>query len=340
MHTEQELGISRRNIVLGASAGIAAMAVASGAMAAQETRRDNQDTKGELAGKRALVTGASRGIGAAIALALADKGADVAITYLKSSDKAAEVVRAIEEKGGRGLAIQADSGDPAAVKRSVEETVAGLGGLDILVNNVGNARFGAFTDLTLADIDTLLAVNVRAAVLATQAAIPHLGQGGRIIITGSNAAERAPFAGIAGYSLTKSALLGLTRHLARELGPQGITINLVQPGPTDTDLNPDNGSELALMNRRLTSLGRYGEPADIAAVVAFLAAGLRPTSPFISKSSLRSSPTFCASNPAFARKRRTIGWPENTGSIRNCLSPSCDCSPCWSGHATSRSWRR
>ncbi|MGJ7036851.1 NAD(P)-dependent dehydrogenase (short-subunit alcohol dehydrogenase family) [Shinella sp. BE166] len=281
MHTEHELGISRRNMVLGASAGIAAMAVASGAVAAQETRRDNQDTKGELAGKRALVTGASRGIGAAIALALADKGADVVITYLKSTDKAAAVVRAIEEKGGRGMAIQADSGDSAAVKRSVEETVAGLGGLDILVNNVGNARFGAFTDLTLADIDTLLAVNVRAAVLATQAAIPHLGQGGRIITTGSNAAERAPFTGIAGYSLTKSALLGLTRHLARELGPQGITINLVQPGPTDTDLNPDNGSELALMNRRLTSLGRYGEPADIAAVVAFLAS---PASSFMTGS--------------------------------------------------------
>lgn len=280
MHSADKLGISRRNVMFGASAGVAALATTLGTAAAQETTVNTQNTMGELAGKRALVTGASRGIGAAIALALADKGADVVITYLKSTDKAA-AVRAIEAKGGRGLAIQADSGDPAAVKRSVEETVRGLGGLDILVNNVGNARFGAFTDLTLADIDTLLAVNVRSAILATQAAIPHLGQGGRIITTGSNAAERAPFAGIAGYSLTKSALLGLTRHLARELGPQGITINLVQPGPTDTDLNPDNGSELALMNRRLTSLGRYGKPTDIAAVVAFLAS---PASSFMTGS--------------------------------------------------------
>jgi NAD(P)-dependent dehydrogenase (short-subunit alcohol dehydrogenase family) len=281
MPHNDKLGMSRRNIVLGASAGFAAIAAVSGAASAQETRVDNQNTKGELAGKRALVTGASRGIGAAIALALADKGADVVITYLKSTDKAAAIVREIKAKGGRSLAIQADSGDPAAVKRSVEETINGLGGLDILVNNVGTGRMGTFTDLTLADVDALLAVNVRSAVLATQAAIPHLGQGGRIITTGSNAAERAPFAGLAGYSLTKSALLGLTRHLARELGPRGITINLVQPGPTDTDLNPDNGSELAAMNRRLTSLGRYGKPADIAAVVAFLAS---PASSFMTGS--------------------------------------------------------
>lgn len=224
----------------------------------------------ELAGKRALVTGASRGIGAGIALALADNGADVAITYERSADRAAEIVRAIEEKGRRGLAIQADSADPAAVKRSVEEAVAGLGGLDILVNSVGIARMGAFVDLSLADIDALLNVNVRSAVLATQAAIPHLRQGGRIITTGSNAAERAPFPGLAGYSLTKSALLGFTRHLARELGPQDITVNLVQPGPIDTDMNPADG-ELANTVRGLISVGRYGTTADVAAVVAFLA---------------------------------------------------------------------
>jgi 3-oxoacyl-[acyl-carrier protein] reductase len=271
MHDTQQSGISRRNIMLGASAGVAAIAATSGIAAAQEAVADGQSTTKDLSGKRALVTGASRGIGAAIALALADRGADVAITYLQSTDKAAEVVRAIEAKGGRGLAIQADSGDPAAVKRSVEETVSAFGGLDILVNNVGNALFGAFADAALEDVDRLLNVNVRAAMLATQAAIPHLGQGGRIITTGSNAAERGPFAGIAVYAATKSALLGLTRHLARELGPQGITINLVQPGPVDTDLNPDNGSELARQNRQLTSIGRYGKPVDIAAVVAFLA---------------------------------------------------------------------
>ena len=163
----------------------------------------------ELAGKRALVTGGSRGIGAAIALALADKGADVAITYERSADRAAEIVRAIEGKGRKALAIQADSADPAAVKRSVDEAATALGGLDILVNNAGIARFGAFVDLSLEDIDALLNVNVRSAVLATQAAIPHLGQGGRVVTIGSNAAERAPFAGIAAYSMTKAALTAL-----------------------------------------------------------------------------------------------------------------------------------
>jgi 3-oxoacyl-[acyl-carrier protein] reductase len=224
----------------------------------------------ELIGKRALVTGGSRGIGAAIALALAEKGADVAITYERSADRAAEIVRAIEGKGRKALAIQADSADPAAVKRSVDEAAKALGGLDILVNNAGIARFGPFAELSLDDIDALLNVNVRSAVLATQAAIPYLGQGGRVVTIGSNASERAPFAGIAAYSMTKSALTGLTRHLARELGPQGITVNLVQPGPTDTDMNPADG-ELADMVRPLTSLGRYGSPAEIASAVAFLA---------------------------------------------------------------------
>jgi len=198
------------------------------------------------------------------------KGADVAITRERSAGRAADVVRAIEDGGRRGLAIQADSADPAAVKRSVDEAVEGLGGLDILVNSVGIARMGAFVDLSLADIDALLNVNVRSTVLATQAAIPHLGRGGRIITIGSNVAERAPFPGMAGNSLSKSALLGLTRHLARELGPQDITVNLVQPGPTDTDMNPADG-ELGDTARRLTALDRYGAPADIAAVVAFLA---------------------------------------------------------------------
>ena len=224
----------------------------------------------ELTGKRALVTGASRGIGAAIALALAEKGADVAITYDRSAERAADVVRAIEEKGRKAVAIQADSADPAAVKRSIDEAAKALGGLDILVNNVGIARVGAFVDLSLEDIDALLNVNVRSAMLATQAAIPHLGKGGRIITIGSNAGERAHFPGLAAYSLTKSALLGLTKHLARELGPQDITINLVQPGPIDTDMNPADG-ELAGTIRDLTSLNRYGKPDEVAAAVTFLA---------------------------------------------------------------------
>lgn len=224
----------------------------------------------DLSGKRALVTGASRGIGAAIALALADKGADVAITYERSADRAAEVVRTIEAKGRRAVAIQADSADPVAVKRSVDTAVAELGGLDILVNNAGIARAGAVEDMDIADIDALLNINVRAVVLASQAAIPHLTHGGRIISIGSCVGERVPITGVTVYSMTKSALVAFTRGLARELGPRDVTVNLVQPGATDTDMNPAD-SEQADRLRSLTPLGRYGTPADVAAAVAFLA---------------------------------------------------------------------
>ncbi|MBB2962464.1 SDR family oxidoreductase [Methylobacterium sp. R2-1] len=224
----------------------------------------------ELAGKRALVTGASRGIGAAIALALAERGADVAITYERSAERAAEVVRAVEGQGRRGLAIQADSADAAAVKRSVDAAAAELGGLDILVNNAGIARGGPVAEMPLADIDALLAVNVRSVVLASQAAIPHLGEGGRIISIGSSLGERVPFAGVTVYSMTKSALLSFTRGLAREVGPRGITVNLVQPGSTDTDMNPADGAQ-ADLQRAMTALGHYGRPEDVAAAVAFLA---------------------------------------------------------------------
>lgn len=224
----------------------------------------------ELAGKRALVTGASRGIGAAIALTLADKGADVAITYERSADRAAAIVQAIEQKGRRAVAIQADSADPAAVKRSVEATVAALGGLDILVNNAGIARMGPFEELDAADLDALLHVNVRAPMLAAQAAIPHLPTGGRIITIGSNVAARVPFGGITAYAMSKSALLSFTRGLARELGPRDITVNLVQPGPIATDMNPPD-SPFADQVRALTAVGRFGDPEDVAAAVAFLA---------------------------------------------------------------------
>lgn len=224
----------------------------------------------ELSGKRALVTGASRGIGASIALALAGKGADVAITYERSADRAAEVIRTIEEMGRRGFAIQADSADAAAVTRSVEEAAAKLGGLDILVNNAGIARSGTVVDMSLADIDALLNVNVRAAVLASKAAIPLIQQGGRIISIGSSIAERVPFGGATVYALTKSALLGFTRGLSRELGPSDITVNLVQPGPIDTEMNPASASHAAGF-ASMTALGRYGTTDDIAATVAFLA---------------------------------------------------------------------
>lgn len=224
----------------------------------------------ELAGKRALVTGASRGIGAAIALALAEKGADVAITYERATDRAAEVIRDIEAKGRRGFAIQADSVDPAAVKRSVDEAVRALGGLDILVNNAAIVRYDLIADISVADIDAMLAVNVRSPILASQAAIPHLKEGGRVISIGSAGAERIVGEPGTVYYMTKSALHSFTRGLARELGPRDITVNLVQPGSTDTDMNPADG-ESADFQRSLVPLGRYGKPEDVAAAVGFLA---------------------------------------------------------------------
>ncbi|KHT38203.1 3-oxoacyl-ACP reductase family protein [Pectobacterium brasiliense] len=224
----------------------------------------------ELAGKKALVTGASRGIGAAIALELAEKGADVAITYQNSEARALDVVRAIEAKGRRAFAIKADSADAEAVVRSVNEAADALGGLDILVNNAGIARGGMLSQLSLADIDDTLNVNVRAVVLASQAAIPHLGQGGRIISIGSSVAERVPMPGMSVYAMSKSALLSFTRGLTRELGPNGITVNLVHPGSTDTDMNPADG-EYSEAQRSSIALGHYGKPEDMAAAVAFLA---------------------------------------------------------------------
>jgi len=224
----------------------------------------------ELNGKRALVTGGSRGIGAAIAIALAEKGADVAITYERSGDRAAAVVRSIEEKGRKALAIQADSADPDAIKRSVEEALGALGGLDILVNNAAIGRGGTVADISLEDIQALLDVNVRAPLLFAKAVIPHLKEGGRIISIGSSLAERVPFPGVTAYAMTKSALLAFTRGLSRELGPRNITANIILPGAVDTEMNPAN-SPIADVTRSMLALGRYGEPEEIAAAVAFLA---------------------------------------------------------------------
>jgi NAD(P)-dependent dehydrogenase (short-subunit alcohol dehydrogenase family) len=224
----------------------------------------------ELSGKRALVTGAARGIGAAIAKGLAHKGANVAITYEKSADAAAALIRSIEELGRKAIAIQADSADPVAVKRSVDEAAERLGGLDILVNNAGVARLGPVETMSLADIDAILNVNVRGVVLASQAAIAHLPAGGRIVTIGSNVATRVPFGGLTVYSMSKSALLSFTQGLARELGPKDITVNLVHPGPTDTDMNPASGPMADTM-RATMAIQRYGKPDDIAAAVAFLA---------------------------------------------------------------------
>ncbi len=223
-----------------------------------------------LEGKRALVTGGSRGIGAAIAQALAEQGADVAIGYERSTDLAEAVVAKIEAAGRNGVAIQADSADPEAIRHLVETAVANLGGLDIVVNNAGIARGGPVEEMSVDDIDALLSINVRAAILLAKAAIPHLGEDARLIFIGSSLADRIVTTGVTVYSATKSAQIALARGLARELGPRGITVNLVQPGATDTDMNPAEGDQADEL-RAQTPLGRYGAPADVAAAVAFLA---------------------------------------------------------------------
>ena len=223
-----------------------------------------------LSGKRALVTGAARGIGAAIALKLAEDGADVAITYEKSAEKAEALADQIRALGRKAAAIQADAGSLDGPGKSVTEAVAALGGLDIVVNNAGIAGGAAFADQTIEQIDALLNVNIRGVLLTTQAALPHLGEGARIISISSVLADRVPFAGVTVYSATKSALQAFTLGLSRELGPKGITVNLVKPGATDTDMNPADGPNAPGMLAGI-SLGRYGKPTDIAGAVAFLA---------------------------------------------------------------------
>ncbi|CZW27469.1 2%2C3-dihydro-2%2C3-dihydroxybenzoate dehydrogenase [enterobactin] siderophore [Enterobacter hormaechei] len=214
----------------------------------------------DLTGKKALVTSASRGLGRAIALSLARAGADVVITYEKSVDKAQQVVDEINALGRHGEAIQ----------DAVTQAARSLGGLDILVNNAGIARGGPLESMTLADIDALMNVNIRGVVIAIQEALVHMSDGGRIINIGSCLANRVAQPGIAVYSMTKSALNSLTRGLARDLGPRGITVNLVHPGPTNSDMNPEDG-EQADSQRQLIALGHYGQPEDIAAAVTFLA---------------------------------------------------------------------
>ena len=224
-----------------------------------------------LTGKRALVTGASRGIGAAIATALAAEGADVAITYEKSAEAAQGVVRSIQALGRKAVAIQADSAKVEAIQASVEKTVKELGGLDILVNNAGILRLSEVQRISLADIDALLDVNVRAPIVASQAAIPHLRVGGRIINIGSFFGDRVPGgAGLTVYAASKSALTALTQGLARELGSRDVTVNVVQPGSIDTDMNPAHGPFGETL-RSITALGRYGKVDDIGNLVAFLA---------------------------------------------------------------------
>jgi 3-oxoacyl-[acyl-carrier protein] reductase len=223
-----------------------------------------------LKGKRALVSGGSRGIGAAIAKRLAADGADVAITYERSADRAQTLIGEIDATGGRAIAIRADAADPKAARRAVDEAAQAFGGLDILVNNVGIYRGGPIEDMSLEDVDATLAVNVRAVVLMSQAAAAHMGEGGRIISIGSCLADRVAEPGVSLYAMSKAALIGWTKGLARDLGPRGITVNVIHPGSTDTDMNPANGAQADAQRARM-AIPRYGKPEDIAALVAFVA---------------------------------------------------------------------
>jgi 3-oxoacyl-[acyl-carrier protein] reductase len=235
-----------------------------------------------LDGKVALVTGGSRGIGAGVAKRLAADGAAVALTYVSSADKAQQVVEEITAAGGTALAIHADSAVEADVIGSVAETVRHFGGLDILVNNAGGGAFVTIDEISTADIDRMLAVNVRAAIIAIRESLEHLGPGGRIINIGSINAERVPFAGISVYAASKGAITGLTKGLAHELAPKGITINNVQPGPVDTDTNPAGGPAAPLMLAAM-ALDRFGDAGEIGAFVSFLAG---PESGFITGANL------------------------------------------------------
>jgi 3-oxoacyl-[acyl-carrier protein] reductase len=236
----------------------------------------------KLTKKVALVTGGSRGIGAAIAKRLAADGAVVAITYAKDTAAASSVVKAIEQSGGKAMAIQADAADGKAVKSAVEKTVATFGRLDVLVNNAGTAIPKTFEETTLEEMDRVLDINVRGVFVTTQAALKHMKSGGRIIMIGSSVGERVLVPGLVPYSATKGAVKIFTQALSRELGSRGITVNNVQPGPIDTDLNPAAG-DWAVPQKAATALDRYGHVDEIAAMVAFVAG---PESSYITGANL------------------------------------------------------
>jgi 3-oxoacyl-[acyl-carrier protein] reductase len=224
----------------------------------------------KLEGKTALITGGSRGIGAAIAKRLAADGANVAITYTKGADAAASVVREIEGAGGKAIAIPADATHAGAVEAAVEKTVATFGRLDVLVNNAGTAIPKRFEDTTLEELDRVIDLNIRGVFIATKAALKQMKNGGRIITIGSCVGERCVTPGLVPYSATKGAVKMFAQSLSREVGDRGITVNNVQPGPIDTDLNPASG-DWAAPQKAMTALGRYGTVAEVAALVAFVA---------------------------------------------------------------------
>ncbi|MEZ2877224.1 3-oxoacyl-ACP reductase FabG [Pseudomonas lundensis] len=223
-----------------------------------------------LQGKVAFVQGGSRGIGASIVKRLAREGAKVAFTYVSSAKRADALVNEVIADSGEAFAIRADSADAAAVQQAIRTAVAHFGGLDILVNNAGVLAWGSTEELTLEQLDHTLAINVRSVFVASQEASRHMTDGGRIINIGSTNAQRIPVAGGAVYAMSKSALVGLAKGMARDLGPRGITVNNVQPGPVDTEMNPADG-EGAEYLKGLMALGRYGRAEEVSSFVAYLA---------------------------------------------------------------------
>ncbi len=236
----------------------------------------------QLRGKAAFVTGGSRGIGAAIAKRLARDGASVALTYVNGEAQARAIVDEIAAAGGRAVAIKADGRDARAIESAVDRAVDAFGRLDILVNSAGIWRAAPIDALSLADFDESMEVNLRAPFVASKAAARHMADGGRIISIGSNLAERVTDTGLSAYSTSKAALIGLTKALARDLGPRGITANIVHPGSTDTDMNPADGPH-AEHQRRKMATPRFGEAEEIAGMVAWLAS---PEGRFVTGASL------------------------------------------------------
>ena len=223
-----------------------------------------------LTGKSALVTGGSRGIGAAIAKRLSKEGADVAVTYSSSPERAQQVVDEMMKDGGKALAIRADAADQSAVRTAVQETGKAFGKIDILVNNAGVLALGPIANFPAEDFERALSVNVRSVFTAIQESLQYMPDGGRIITIGSVNSERMPFEGGSVYALTKGAVASFTKGLARDLGGRQITVKNIQPGPVDTEGNPASGPFAETM-LGLLALKRYGRGDEIAAMAAFLA---------------------------------------------------------------------
>jgi 3-oxoacyl-[acyl-carrier protein] reductase len=224
---------------------------------------------GNLDGKVALIVGGSRGIGAAISRRMAADGASVAIIHLSRAGEAAALAAEIEAAGTMTLVIRADVADPAALCDAIDATMKRFGRLDILVNNAGLSLTGPLEDYPADAFDRMFAVNVRAPFLAARKAAALMTEGGRIVTIGSIVADRVPGAGGTLYAASKAALGGLTRGLARDLGPRGITANLVQPGPIDTERNPADGPNAA-GNRMPLAIVRHGTADEVAGLVAYL----------------------------------------------------------------------